>query len=87
MQIVFALKHSDVVSTLLINVKMPPLIFILTFMNGINFMLSWGEHEKVYNLGARYAPLLLAYFSRRDPVLIIDNYVSYLDIVNNLTFV
>ena len=40
------LKHSDVVFFLLINVKMPTIVAILTFMNKINFMLSWVEHEK-----------------------------------------
>ena len=33
---------------LLINVKMPTTIGILTFMSGINFMLSSAEHEKSF---------------------------------------
>ena len=31
---------------MLINVKMPTIIGILTFMSMINFVLSWVEHEK-----------------------------------------
>ena len=39
---------------LLINVKMPAIVGILTFMSRKNFMLSWVKHEKgFYNLGAR----------------------------------
>ena len=37
---------------LLINVKMPTIVGILTFMSRKNFMLSRVEHEKFYNLGA-----------------------------------
>ena len=33
---------------LLINVKMPTIVGILTFMNGKNFVLSWVEHEKSF---------------------------------------
>ena len=33
---------------LLINVKMPTNIGILTFMSRKNFMLSWVEHEKSF---------------------------------------
>ena len=32
----------------LINVKMPTIFGILTFMSRINFMLSWVEHEKSF---------------------------------------
>ena len=35
-----ALSLSDVVSILLINVKMPTIVGILTFMSRMNFMLS-----------------------------------------------
>ena len=39
---------------MLIDVKMPTIVGILTFMNRMNFMLSWVEIEKkFYNLGAR----------------------------------
>ena len=31
---------------LLINVKMPTIVGILTFMSRKNFMLSWIKHEK-----------------------------------------
>ena len=37
---------SDVVFIMLINVKMPTIVGILTFISRINFMLSWVEHEK-----------------------------------------
>ena len=48
-----ALSPSDVISTMLINVKMPTIVGILTFKSKINFALSWVEHEKkFYNLGA-----------------------------------
>ena len=46
----FNLTH--VVFIMLINVEMPTIDVILTFMSMINFMLSWVEHEKFYNLGA-----------------------------------
>ena len=37
----------------LINVKMPTIVGILTFMSRKNFILSWVEHEKkFYNLEA-----------------------------------
>ena len=36
-----ALSPSDVVFIMLINVKMPTIVGILTFMSRINFMLSW----------------------------------------------
>ena len=35
-----ALSHSDIVFILLINVKMPTIVGILTFKSRINFMLS-----------------------------------------------
>ena len=41
-------KLSDGVSILLINVKMPTNVGILTFMSRIYFMLSWVEHEKSF---------------------------------------
>ena len=49
-----ALSLRDVVFIMLINVKMPTIAGILTFMSWINFLLWWVEHEiKFYNLGAR----------------------------------
>ena len=33
---------------MLINVKMPTIVGILTFMSRINFVLSWVEHEKSF---------------------------------------
>ena len=43
----------------LINVKMPTIVGILTFMSRKNFMLSWVEHEKSFitsGPGRRYTP-------------------------------
>ena len=45
-----ALSLSDVVFTMLINLKMPLIVGILTFMSRI--LCSAAEHEKFYNLGA-----------------------------------
>ena len=38
----------DVVSIMLINVKMPTIVSILTFMSRINLLLSWVEREKSF---------------------------------------
>ena len=43
-----ALSLSDVVFIMLINVKMPKIVGILTFMSRIHFVLSWVEHEKSF---------------------------------------
>ena len=43
-----ALSLSDVVVIMLINVKMPTIAGILTFMSRINFMLNWIEHGKSF---------------------------------------
>ena len=40
-----ALSLSDVVFTMIINVKMPTIVCILTFMGRVNFVLSWVKHE------------------------------------------
>ena len=49
-----ALSLSDVVFTMLINVKMPTIVGILTFMSRINFVLSMSwAWKKFYNLEAR----------------------------------
>ena len=42
---------------MLINVKMPRIVGILTFMSRINFVLSW-VYKKFYNLGA-WCPCML----------------------------
>ena len=42
-----ALSLSDVVFIMLINVKMPTIVGILTFMSRINFVLSCVRHRKV----------------------------------------
>ena len=51
-QIFLVLKLSDAVFILLINVKMPTIVGILTFMSRMNFMLqlSW-EWKQFYTLG------------------------------------
>ena len=41
-----AFKRSDVVFTMIINVKTPTIVGILTIMGTINVMLTWVEHEK-----------------------------------------
>ena len=50
-----ALSLSDVVFIMLINVKMPTIVGILTFMSRINFVLSWAW-IKFYNLGPGWKP-------------------------------
>ena len=42
-----AIKLADFVFILLINVKMPSIVWILTFISMINLMLSYVEHKKV----------------------------------------
>ena len=45
----------DVVLIMLMNVKMPTIVGILTFTSRINFVFSWVEHEKkFYNLMALF---------------------------------
>ena len=54
MKKIFALSLSDVVFIMLINVKVPTTVSILTFISRINFVLIPVEHgKKFYNLGAR----------------------------------
>ena len=43
-----ALSLEDVVFIMLIIVKMPTIVGILTFMSRLNFVLSWFEHEKKF---------------------------------------
>ena len=43
-----ALSVSDIVFIILINVKMPTIVGILTLMSRINFVLSWVEPEKSF---------------------------------------
>ena len=43
-----AIFLSDVVFIMLINVKMPTIVGILTFISRINFVLSRVEHEKSF---------------------------------------
>ena len=51
------LKFSDIVSIMLINVKMPTIVGILTFMSMIYFMLSWVE------LNAYLTRLMFLYYT------------------------
>ena len=39
-EVIFLLSRSDVIFIMLINVKMPTIVGILTFMSRINFVLS-----------------------------------------------
>ena len=41
-------SHQSQSFVLLINVKMPTIVGILTFMSRINFMLGWAESEKSF---------------------------------------
>ena len=43
-----ALNLSDVVFIMLMNIKMPTIVGILTFMSRINFVLTWAEHGKSF---------------------------------------
>ena len=43
-----ALSLSDFVFIMLINVKMPTIVVILTYMSRINFVPSWDEHGKSF---------------------------------------
>ena len=45
----FAISLSDVVFILLIIVKIPTIVVILTFKSGINFMLIWVGHDIFFN--------------------------------------
>ena len=45
MKIFLAFKLSDLIFIMLINVKMPTIVSILTFLNMINFILSRVEHS------------------------------------------
>ena len=64
-----ALNLSDVVSILLINVKMPTVVAIFTFISMINRMLSSVEHEKVYNLRTRVYFCFISFFPNKRNVV------------------
>ena len=65
-----AFKPSDIVFIMLINVKMPTLVDILTSMSIINFVLSRVEHEKkFYNLKIRVHNKIFSYFSTKTYVV------------------
>ena len=49
--------NKDVLFFMLISVKMPTIVGILTFMRMINFMLIWVEHEKGnYRKSVQFCP-------------------------------
>ena len=50
-QYFFFFKLLDVAPIMLINVKMPTIDGILTFMSMLNFMLSYMEHKRCINSG------------------------------------
>ena len=50
---VLAFRCSDAVLFMLINIKMPTIVDILTFMSMIDFMFSGDEHEKFYYRGPK----------------------------------
>ena len=52
-----ALSLSDVLFIMLIIVKMPTIVGILTFMSGIKFVLSWVEHGKRFITSSPGLPL------------------------------
>ena len=56
-----ALSLSDFVFIMLINVKMPTIVGILTFMSRINFLLSLVEHEKSFITSGPGLLLMLIY--------------------------
>ena len=47
-RMLLAFSLSDVAFIMLINVKMPTIVGILTFMSMINFVLSRVEHRKCF---------------------------------------
>ena len=63
-----AFKLSNVVFTMLVNIKMPTIIGILTFMSRIHFKLSQVEHEKI-KLTSGPVPTANAQISLRIPTV------------------
>ena len=49
----FALSLSDIVFAMLVNVKMPTIVGILSFMSRINLCSAELSMKKFYNFGAR----------------------------------
>ena len=65
---------SDVVFIMLINVKMPTIVGILTFMSRINFVLSRVEHGKSFiTLG----PVLYHFTTAAKQTMIKEQYVYF----------
>ena len=54
-----SLSLSYIVFIMLINVKMPTIVCILTFMNRINFVLSWDELEKSFITSTKTADVAM----------------------------
>ena len=71
--IILALNFLEIVFILLINVKMPTIVGILTFMSRINFVLSWVEHEKSFITSQ------LEFFENSLQVLLLITIVNSLD--------
>ena len=71
---------------LLINVKMPTFVGILTFMSRINFMLSWVEHEQSLKLRASWRSSFVDIGHERNTKLDIDSYDIYPRYFDTLTF-
>ena len=65
----FALELLNGVFILLINVKMPTIVGILTFISSINFMLRLAEHKKFNNLRSRCSQLEPCYRDTREYIL------------------
>ena len=71
-----AFSLSDVVFIMLINVKMPTIVGILTFMSRINFVLSWVEHEKGFiTLGPDWQTYLCMYTKIWKKILLFNYYL------------
>ena len=63
-----ALSLSDVVFIMLINVKMPTIVCILTFMSKVNFVVSWVEHGKSFITGGQaFISLTIAIVTKWPP--------------------
>ena len=64
-----ALSISDVVFIMLVNIKMPTIVGILTFMSRINLVLSWVEYEKSFKtFGPALGPNCLKRISADDNI-------------------
>ena len=71
-----ALSLSDVVFIALVNVKMPTIVGILTFMSRINFVLSWVEHGSFITSGPEISRQHLSSLCLVDILLVLSCYGS-----------